>query len=137
MSNVFSCTGTVGRDAELKNTPSGQQVLTVAVANNVGFGEKQKTVWLRVTLWGSRGEKLLQYLKKGQQVFVSGEITLNEYTANDGTLKTTVELNATVIDLLGKKSDAPKPETVVTYAPPPSVSSHAPAPTKYDDDIPF
>jgi single-strand DNA-binding protein len=80
MSNVFSFTGTVGRDAEVRYTPSGLAVLSVTVANNIGFGDKQQTLWIRVALFGKRAEGGLQnYLKKGQQVFVSGELTQNEY----------------------------------------------------------
>ncbi|MFI3180021.1 MAG: single-stranded DNA-binding protein, partial [Methylococcales bacterium] len=76
MSNVFSGVCTIGRDAEVRYLPSGQAVLNVSVANNVGFGDKQQTVWLRVVLWGKRAEGTLKdYLKKGQQVFVSGELT--------------------------------------------------------------
>lgn len=106
MSNVFSFTGTVGRDAEVRTTPSGQVVLNVTVANNIGFGDRQQTIWIRVALWGKRAEGQLQnYLKKGQQVFVSGELSQSEYQANDGTTKTSLELNANIIDLVGKKND--------------------------------
>jgi single-strand DNA-binding protein len=48
---------------------------------------------------------LQNYLKKGQQVFVSGELTQNEYKANDGTIKTSLELVANIIDLVGKPKD--------------------------------
>jgi len=106
MSNVFSFTGTVGRDAEVRYTQSGMAVLSVNVANNVGFGDKQQTLWIRVALFGKRAEGQLQhYLKKGQQVFVSGELTQNEYKANDGSIKTSLELTANIIDLVGKKTD--------------------------------
>ena len=106
MSNVFSFTGTIGRDCEVRVTPSGQTVLNVTVANNVGFGDRQQTLWVRVVLWGRRAEGQLQnYLKKGQQVFVSGELSQNEYQANDGTTKTSLELNANIIDLVGGKRD--------------------------------
>ena len=106
MSNVFSFTGTVGRDAEVRGTPSGQTVLNVTVANNIGFGDRQKTLWIRVAVWGKRAEGQLQnYLKKGQQVFVSGELSQSEYQANDGTTKTSLELNANVIDLVGKRNE--------------------------------
>ena len=82
MSNVFSFTGTVGRDAEVRATPSGQTVLNVTVANNVGFGDRQQTLWVRVALWGKRAEGQLQnYLTKGQQIFVSGELSQNHITA--------------------------------------------------------
>ena len=102
MSNVFSFTGTIGRDAEVRHTPNGVAILNVTVANNIGFGDKQQTLWVRVALFGKRAEgTLVDYLKKGQQVFVSGELTQNEYKANDGTVKTSLELNANIIDLVG------------------------------------
>jgi single-strand DNA-binding protein len=107
MSNVFSFTGTVGRDAEVRYLPSGQAVLNVTVANNIGFGDKQQTLWVRVALWGKRAEGQLQnYLKKGQQVFVSGELTQREYQANDGQTKTSLELNANILDLVGGKRES-------------------------------
>ena len=141
MSNVFSFTGTVGRDAEVRYTPSGLAVLSVTVANNIGFGDKQQTLWIRVALFGKRAEGGLQnYLKKGQQVFVSGELTQNEYKANDGSMKTSLELNANIIDLLGKRSEASQPQqayqsTGMQSAP--AQSSHDNFDAPYDDDIPF
>ena len=127
MSNVFSFTGTVGRDAEVRYAPSGVAVLNVTVANNVGFGDKQQTLWIRVVLFGKRAEGQLQnYLKKGQQVFVSGELTQDEYKANDGTTKTSLALKANIIDLVGgRKENAPARQA----APKADVA--------YDDDIPF
>lgn len=144
MSNVFSFIGTVGRDAEVRYTPSGMPVLSVAVANNVGFGDKQQTLWIRVALFGKRAEGQLQnYLKKGQQVFVSGELTQSEYKANDGTTKSSLELVANIIDLIGKRNDA---GGVQAYSGQGQPSRTPPAPQNsqndnfddaYDDDIPF
>ena len=144
MSNVFSFTGTIGRDAEVRYAPSGMAVLNVTVANNVGFGDKEKTLWIRVTLFGKRAEGQLQnYLKKGQQVFVSGELTQNEYKANDGTPKTSLELNANIIDLIGKRSDGSQPQQnyqpagVREQAPVRQDPNHDNFDVPYDDDIPF
>lgn len=144
MSNVFSFTGTVGRDAEVRYAPSGLAVLNVTVANNVGFGDKQQTLWIRVALFGKRAEGQLQnYLKKGQQVFVSGELTQSEYKANDGTTKTSLELNANIIDLIGKKNEASQPQQnyqpsgVREQAPVRQEASHDNFDVPYDDDIPF
>jgi len=144
MSNVFSFTGTVGRDAEVRYAPSGLAVLSFTVANNIGFGEKQQTLWIQVTLFGKRAEGQLQnYLKKGQQVFVSGELTQREYQAKDGTTKTSLDLNANIIDLIGKKNEASQPQQ--NYQPA-GVREQAPVrqdPNRdnfdvpYDDDIPF
>ena len=144
MSNVFSFTGTVGRDAEVRYTPSGLAVLSVTVANNIGFGDKQQTLWVRVALFGKRAEGGLQnYLKKGQQVFVSGELTQSEYRANDGTTKTALELNANIIDLIGKKNEASQPQQsyqtsgVREQAPVKQGASYDNFDVPYDDDIPF
>ncbi|NOQ65457.1 MAG: single-stranded DNA-binding protein [Methyloprofundus sp.] len=145
MSNVFSFTGTVGRDAEVRNTPSGQTVLNVTVANNIGFGDRQKTLWIRVAVWGKRAEGQLQnYLKKGQQVFVSGELSQSEYQAQDGTTKTSLELNANVIDLVGKRNEQQAPQQQ-GYQQPAQQQQPAAAPAQQSypqnndgyDDVPF
>jgi len=150
MSNVFSFTGTIGRDAEVRSTPNGQSVLNVTVANNTGFGDRQKTLWIRVALWGKRAEgSFPSYLKKGQQVFVSGELSQNEYQ-QDGTTRTSLELNASVLDLVGGKradQNAPmqQPQAQQNYQQP---QQAAPQPTQQTqqqgygsndsyDDVPF
>ena len=105
MSNVFSFTGSIGRDGEVRYMPNGNAVLNVAVANNIGFGDKQQTMWIQVAIFGKKAEStLVDYLKKGQQVFVSGQLSQEEYTANDGTQKTSLRLNCNVIDLVGSKN---------------------------------
>ena len=144
MSNVFSGVCTCGADAEVRYLPSGAAVLNVRCVNNVGFGDKQQTLWLNVALWGKRAEgSLKDYLKKGQQVFVSGELTQSEYKANDGTTKTSLELNANIIDLIGRKNEASQPQQ--NYQPS-GVREQAPIrqsasldnfDAPYDDDIPF
>ena len=144
MSNVFSFTGTIGRDAEVRYAPSGMAILNVTVANNIGFGDKQQTLWIRVALFGKRAEgSLKDYLKKGQQVFVSGELSQNEYRANDGTTKTSLELNANIIDLVGKRTEGGTSQqsyqdnSVRESAPARAASSHDNFDEPYDDDIPF
>ncbi|GAB6142077.1 single-stranded DNA-binding protein [Methylosoma difficile] len=142
MSNVFSFTGTIGRDAEVRYTASGMAVLSVTVANNIGFGDKQQTLWLRVSLFGKRAEGSLQnYLKKGQQVFVSGELSQNEYKANDGSTKTSLEVVANIIDLVGKRNEggASYPAAEPRQAAPskPQSMAHDNFDEPYDDDIPF
>jgi len=144
MSNVFSFTGTVGRDAEVRYAPSGMAILNVTVANNIGFGDKQQTLWIRVVLFGKRAEGALQnYLKKGQQVFVSGELSQSEYKANDGTTKTSLELTANIIDLIGKRGESGAPQQTPgrveqTRSPMQQQNvGHDNFDEPYDDDIPF
>jgi single-strand DNA-binding protein len=152
MSNVFSFTGTVGRDAEVRYLPSGQAVLNVSVANNIGFGDKQQTLWLTVALWGKRAEGQLQnYLKKGQQVFVSGELTQREYQAKDGSTRTSLEVNANILELVGgrnaegRRSEQQYPQGgrqnsssgVREPASPQQDGGYDNFDAPYDDDIPF
>jgi single-strand DNA-binding protein len=126
MSNIFSFTGSVGRDAEVRSLPSGQSVLNVTVANNIGFGDRKQTLWIRCAIWGKRAEgQLGGFLKKGQQVFVSGELSQSEYQAQDGTTKTSLELNCNVIDLLGKRNDSGQQQ------------AKAPEDAAYESDVPF
>jgi single-strand DNA-binding protein len=147
MSNVFSFIGTVGKDAEVRYLPSGQAVLNVTIANNVGFGDKQQTLWVRVALWGKRAEgNLKDYLKKGQQVFISGELTQREYQANDGSTKASLELNASILDLVGVKHEEGKnvqnkAETPERQQSQPARRQPAPAAIDnfddFDQEIPF
>lgn len=114
-------------------------VLSVTVANNIGYGDKQKTLWLRCSVFGKRAEgELVNFLKKGQSVFVSGELSQNEYQAKDGSTKTSLELACNILDLVGKRaSDSGNDSRSV---PPQPRTQAPPAPDKYDnfdDDIPF
>ena len=149
MSNVFSFTGACGNDAEVRYSPSGLAILHVNVANNIGYGDKRQTLWVRVTLFGKQAEgSLKEYLKKGTQVFVSGELSLNEYRANDGTMKTSLQMVANVLDLIGKKNDASQTGQESYSALASRAPNYAPAQPSgnrdnfdndapYDDDIPF
>jgi single-strand DNA-binding protein len=146
MSNVFSFAGVCGNDAEVRYLPSGLAVLNVSVANTVGYGDKRQTLWIRVALFGKPAEGTLKdYLKKGTHVFVSGELTPREYKANDGTMRTSLDLNANIIDLVGKKGETGS-QSQPSYPPASGKApSSAPSPASsydnfdapYDDDIPF
>jgi single-strand DNA-binding protein len=105
-------------------------VLNVNVANNQGFGDKQKTMFIRCALFGRRAEgQLKDYLVKGQQVFISGELSQSEYKANDGTTKTSLELNATILDLVGGRRE-PGKEKAAQQKPADNFDD-------YNDDLPF
>ncbi len=147
MSNVFSGVCIVSKDAEVRYLPSGMAVLNLNCANHVGFGDKQQTLWIQVSLFGKRAESgVVSYLKKGQHVFVSGELTIREYQANDGTARTSLDLIANVLDLVGKKgetSSQPQPSyppasgKAPSSAPSPASGGYDNFDAPYDDDIPF
>lgn len=130
MSNSINFVGHCSSDAKVRTIANGNQVLEVSVANNVGYGEKQVTNWIRVSYWTKNADKLLEYFTKGQSVFVSGELSTNEYFAQDGNKRFQLLVKANILELVGKKSSDTDSNTK-NYNPPPTSSN-------YDyDDIPF
>jgi single-strand DNA-binding protein len=78
--------GNLGRDPEMRYTPSGQPVTNFSVAINRqytnGNGQPVKDViWFRVSAWGKQAEVCSQFLKKGAKVLVEGRL---EYDAQTG-----------------------------------------------------
>ena len=71
--NVFTFSGNLGKDAQLKSTQAGSNVLQFSVAVKSGYGDKEKTNWIACVVFGKRAEvNLVSYLTKGQQVVVTG-----------------------------------------------------------------
>lgn len=127
-----SFNGSLGRNAEVK-TVGDNKVTKFSVANNTGYGDKKKTVWVDCDLWGNRGEKLANYLMKGQAVLVYGEIELHEYQAKDGANKAQLRCRVSDIELIGSKKDGEQPATHEKVAPASAPGGGA----DFDDDIPF
>jgi len=103
--NNCTFTGRIGKDAETRFTPSQKAITTFSLAVDVGWGDNKKTLWLRCNGWGDRFTKLSEYLIKGQQVGVCGEVSLNEWDGDKGKM-TSLELNVREIELLGAKSES-------------------------------
>lgn len=102
MSGIYSAVGRLGRNAETRYTQSGKAVANLAIAVDVGFGDNKSTMWLDASIWGKRAEGgLIQYLTKGQQVWVAGELGTREFQRNNGQSGFAVTLNVSEIDLVG------------------------------------
>lgn len=129
MMNSWNFTGNLGGDAELRFTKAGTEVLQFTVATTAGYGERKSTSWARCTLFGKRADSLAPYLLKGQQVAVTGEVKLHEWTAKDGSVKQSLEVAVQDVTLVGGK---PAGEPVRNPAAAPE-----PAGGFIDDDIPF
>jgi len=100
--NNMTAIGNLGLDCEIRRTQSGTAVATFSIPVESGWGENKHTSWLRCTLFGKRAEGgLIQYLVKGQQVAVSGELKVNQYTNKEGAEKTSVDLIVDDVALLG------------------------------------
>lgn len=136
--NLLAMTGNLGRDAEVRQA-GGSSVCSFAVALSSGWGDKKTTTWLNCALWGKQAEGTLPtYLKKGQQVALTGELSTREYHAKDGTMKTSLELRVGTIDLIGKRDDGAaqgQQQTAAQHSAPATNSN--PAADNFEDDIPF
>jgi len=111
--NIYNFTGRLGRDSETKFTQGGMAICSFAVAVDFGFGDKKGTNWLRCSLFGKRAEgNLPQYLVKGTQVAISGELRIREYDDKDGVKRTSVEVSVDKLDLIGGKqgNQCPAPD---------------------------
>lgn len=82
--NIFTASGNIGKDAEQRWTQNGKCVASFSLPVKQGYGEHEKTSWVKCTLLGAKAEKLPQYLTKGTKVIVSGEFVLEEWQGQDG-----------------------------------------------------
>lgn len=76
--------GRLTKDSVMRFTASGTSVLGFTVATDVGYGDDKHAVFVSVSLWGKRGEKLEAYLKKGKSVIVHGEGDLRKWNTDKG-----------------------------------------------------
>lgn len=132
--NIFNFTGNLGNDAEVRYTADQKPITSWSVAVTSGYGKSEKTNWVRCSMFGDRGTKLAEYLKKGTQVAVSGEVSLNEYTNKQGEVKTTLECNVSNLTLLGKRDTLSEPKEIAKsngYQPDSADL------TEIEEDIPF
>ena len=117
--------GRLGKDVELRYTPTGEPVANISLACGWKSKEKEGTEWINVTAFGKLAEISGQYLTKGSQIFVQGKMKTEKYT-KDGIDRYSTKIIADKIQMLGKKEATttrvmPTPEELTTLS----------------DDIPF
>jgi single-strand DNA-binding protein len=106
--------GNLGRDPELRYTPSGRPVASFTVAVNQSTKNQQtnewieSTDWFRVSIWGERGERAAENLRKGSRVFVDGRFRAREYEANDGQKRMSLDITADTVLGLDKREAGPE-----------------------------
>lgn len=101
--NQFTMLGRLGRDAEARQAAT--PVTKLNVATSVGYGDKQKTLWMNVTCFGKTAEFAAK-LKKGAEVLVSGYLEPNEWKDKDGHERKDVVMVASAVQAVGAKPDA-------------------------------
>jgi single-strand DNA-binding protein len=108
--NKVMIIGHLGRDPEMRYTPSGRPVTTFTVATsrswNTSDGERHnETEWFNIVTWGNLAEICKQYLTKGQQVYIEGRLQTRKWEDNEGTKHTSVEIVANEMMILGERKD--------------------------------
>jgi single-strand DNA-binding protein len=117
MYHTIIIVGNVGKDPEMRYTPSGQAVTSFSVATNRQYtgsnGEQVKeTIWFRVSTWGKSAETCNQYVKKGSKVLVEGRLTPDKatggpriWTKSDGSSGASFEVTANTVRFLSSRQE--------------------------------
>ncbi|NZA26435.1 single-stranded DNA-binding protein [Luteimonas sp. SJ-92] len=146
--------GNLGNDPETKYTQGGMAITkislaTTSVRKDRDGNPQENTQWHRVTFFGKLGEIAAEYLRKGSQVYVEGEIRYDKYTGQDGVEKYFTEIVANEMQMLGGRGEGggggggdrpsrpPRQESAAPRRQPSSQSAPPPADDFSDDDIPF
>ena len=109
--NKVMIIGNLGRDPEMRYTPSGKPVTTFSVATSrtwsTSDGEKrEETEWFNVVAWSSLAEICKQYLTKGQQVYIEGRLQTRHWDDQEGNKHTSVEIVANEMIILSERRES-------------------------------
>ena len=148
--------GNLGKDPEVRYTPSGAAVCNLRLATTRQWksrdsGERQEeTEWHSVVLYDRQAEIAGEYLKKGRPVYIEGRLKTRKWQDKDGNDRYTTEVVAETMQLLGGREGMGAPDDAggggapMRSAPAPRPAPSKPAPQKsstgfddMDDDIPF
>ena len=161
--NKVILVGNCGRDPEVRYLPSGQAVANVTLATSTRRKDKntgettEDTQWHRITFYDRLAEIAGEFVKKGRPIYVEGRLKYGKYTDQAGVEKTSVDIIASELQLLGGRETAngadagetggaPAPRQAPAAAAPRQAAPaprQAPAPRPasgfddMDDDIPF
>jgi single-strand DNA-binding protein len=135
--------GRLGKDPDLRYTPSGAAVANFSMATDLVWkdqegNQKQLTEWHRVVAWRKLAEIVGNYLKKGSLVYIEGRLQTRSWNDKNNVTRYTTEViadNLTMVgpkmDRTGEPADIPPPEEELE----PGAPEGAPAPS--EDDLPF
>jgi single-strand DNA-binding protein len=143
--------GRLGKDPEVKYTPSGSPVAKFSLATDEAFkdrsGEQQKrTEWHNIVAWNKLAEICGQYLTKGKQVYIEGSIRSRQWEDQAGNKRTAYEIIARTMQMLGSKADSDRVATAAAAPPPsaerapmekPAAAEPTAEPEITDEDVPF
>lgn len=129
--------GRLGRDPEVRYTPSGVAVANFSIATSEEWkdkdtGEKQeRTEWHKIVAWRRLGEICGEYLHKGKEVYIEGKLQTRPWEDRDGNKRYTTEVVANVMQMLGAAGKEGKVQSADN-----KFSAEEPV-TVPEDEIPF
>ncbi|SBV35570.1 Single-stranded DNA-binding protein [uncultured Stenotrophomonas sp.] len=108
--NKVILVGNLGNDPDVKYTQSGMAVTrislaTTSVRKDRDGNNQERTEWHRVVFFGKLGEIAGEYLRKGSQVYVEGELRYDKYTGQDGVEKYSTDIVANEMQMLGGRGE--------------------------------
>jgi single-strand DNA-binding protein len=118
--NKIIIIGNLGRDPEMRYTPSGSPVTSFSVAvsrrYNTREGEpREETEWFRVSCWDRLAETANQYLQKGKQVYIEGRVRIHSWDdSQSGERRSQMEVTASNLVLLGQRGEQGEGEQATT-----------------------
>ena len=140
--------GRLGNDPEIKQTQSGKSFASLSLATSESWkdkssGEKkEKTEWHRVVIFNEGLVNIVQqYLKKGAQIYIEGQLTTNKYTDNNGQEKYSTQIvlqgfNST-LKMLGGNARSDENDSSQSSASSALPSEEMSSPADLDDEVPF
>jgi len=108
--------GNLGRDPEIRYTQSGEPIANFTLATNEVWNDKsgqkqERTEWHRVEVFGKTAQIVRDYLTKGRQVYLEGQIRYEEWTDKDGNKRNTTRIRVSGpgsrLVLLGGRGEGP------------------------------
>ncbi|EJG1066400.1 single-stranded DNA-binding protein [Vibrio alginolyticus] len=153
--NKVILVGNLGNDPDVRYMPNGTAVANITMATSDSWRDKatgqerEKTEWHRVVLFGKLAEVAGEYLQKGSQVYIEGQLQTRKWQNQNGQDQYTTEVVVQgfngVMQMLGGKRDQswgkPKqPQQYESHYPSnnePNNSQYNEPPMDFDDDIPF
>ena len=134
--------GRLGRDPEVKYTPSGQAVAKFSIATDETYkdrnGEQQRrTEWHNIVAWRRLAEICGEYLVKGKLVYIEGRIQTRQWEDREGNKRNTTEIVAREMKMLSPKGEGDRSESSSQQSESTPAPAPAPSPEITDDDIPF
>ncbi|MCF6454516.1 single-stranded DNA-binding protein [Vibrio sp. MMG022] len=145
--NKVILVGNLGNDPETRYMPNGGAVTNITVATSESWRDKatgeqrEKTEWHRVVLFGKLAEVGAEYLRKGSQVYIEGQLHTRKWQDQSGQDRYTTEVVVQgfngVMQMLGGRPQSSSQPQQGAWGQPQQPPQYNEPPMDFDDDIPF